>query len=307
MQRITALVLGAGISLAIGRSAAALCVCGDGDGCSTASACAGKLPGDECGTRRTCKIADGSAADATCCCSCSKGVGPKSCDYTAIGPVDLPADVGCGSEALARLAGKVEEDVDADLAKAESACRQEKNALPRANRARGRLRRLWKRIERAADREKIDAACAAASLGAIEAVGTKIDDLEAGNSGSSTTSTTLPVAPSCAAVFLPSSEPGEVDFQLGCFAAGASYRRFELRMNGGRAVENFLEPPGFVCTIVSEVAANDCLACVGDFAVDVQVTGGRIRTSPAPEPNMDASLFVLVGTARYGPFPTTGP
>ena len=78
-------------------------------------------------------------------------------------------------------------------------------------------------------------------------------------------------------------------------------------MNGGRAVDTFLEPNGFVCTIVSEVTANDSLSCVGDFVVDVQVMGGRIRTSPAPVSDMDASLFVLVGAARYGPFPTTGP
>jgi len=75
----------------------------------------------------------------------------------------------------------------------------------------------------------------------------------------------------------------------------------------GRTVETFLAPPGFVCTITTEVTANDSLSCVGDFIVDVQVIGGRVRTSPAPEPGMDASLFVLVGDARYGPFPTTGP
>lgn len=303
MQRIIALALGAGMSLAIGRSAAALCVCSDVDGCGAAPACAGTLPGDACGSKRTCKIAGGSAADAECCCACSKGVGPKSCDYTALGTVDLPADVGCGSQALARLAGKVEDDVNADLEQAVSACRREKNALRRANRARGRLRRLWKKIDRAADQEKIDAACAATALGAIEAVGTKIDDLEAGNP---TTSTTLPVAPSCAATFVAASEPGEVDFQAGCVGAG-SYQGFELRMNGGRAVETFVEPPGFVCTIVSEVAPSDSLRCVGDFLADVQVTGGRIRTSPLPVSNMDASLLVLVGAARYGPFPTTGP
>ena len=300
MQRIITLLLAGGISLALSGSAAALCTC-DGSG---VAACGGKVPGDECGSRRTCKIAAGSVADAACSCACSKGVGAKSCDYTAIGPVDLPADIGCGSQALARLAGNVEDDVNADLEQAVSACRREKNALRGANRARARLRRLWKKIDRAAEREKIDATCAATALGAIEAVGTKIDDVEAGNP---TTSTTLPVAPSCTAVFLPASEPGEVGFQLGCVAAGASYEGFQLTMNGGRAVETFLEPPGFVCTIVSEVAANDSLSCVGEFALDVQVTGGRIRTSPTPAPNMDASLFVLVGAARYGPFPTTGP
>jgi len=300
MQRIIALLIVGGISLALSGSAAALCTC-DGSG---AAACGGKIPGDECGSRRTCKIATGSVADAACSCACSKGVGPKSCDYSAIGPVDLPVDVGCGSEALTNLASKVEEDVNADLEQAVSACRREKNALRKANRARGRLRRLWKKIDRAADREKIDGTCATTSLGAIEAVGTRIDDLEAGNS---TTSTTLPVAPSCTAAFVPASEPGEVGFQVGCAAAGTSYQGFQLTMNGGRAMETFLEPTGFGCTIVTEVTANDSLSCVGEFAVDVQVTGGRIRTSPAPVSNMDASLFVLVGAARYGPFPTTGP
>jgi len=304
MQRITTLLLIAGVSLVLARSAAALCTCGAGDGCSAAPACGGKLPGDECGKRRTCKIVVGSADDPTCCCGCSKGVGPKSCDYAAIAPVDFPAEVACGSGALARLADKVEEDVNADLDRAESACRKDKNALRKANRARARLSRLWKKIERAAGREKIDGTCAETSLGVIEAVRVKIDDVEAANP---TTSTTLPVGPSCAAVFLPFSDPGEVEFQLGCFAAGASYQGFQLTMNGGRAVENFLEPPGFVCTIVTEITTNDSLSCVGDFAVDVQVTGGRIRTSPAPVPSMDASLFVLVGDARYGPFPTTGP
>jgi hypothetical protein len=303
MQRITALLAAGGITLALSGSAAALCVCGAGEG-SGAAACGGKFPGDECGRRRTCKIATGSAGDAACSCACSKGTGPKSCDYAAIGPVDLPADVGCGSEALARFASRVEEDVNADLEQADSACRREKNALRKANRARGRLRRLWKKIDRAAGREKIDATCAATSRVAIDAVGTKIDDLESGNP---TTSTTLPVAPSCAAAFLPAPEPGEVGFQVGCAAGGASYQGFQLTMNGGRAVETFLEPSGFVCTIVSEATANDSLSCVGEFAVGVQATGGRIRTSPAPVSNMDARLFVLVGAARYGPFPTTGP
>jgi hypothetical protein len=304
MQRIIALLLAAGLSLAFGGSAAALCVCGEGDGSSAAAACGGKTPGDECGPKRTCKIVAGSSAEAVCACACSKGVGPTSCDYAAIGPVDLPADLSCGSEALGRFADRVEEDVSADLAEAESACRSEKNALRRANRARARLRRLWNKIERAAKRERIDGTCAATSLAAIDALQVRIDGLEAGDP---TTSTTLPSAPSCGATFLALSEPGEVDFQLGCFAAGASYQGFQLTMNGGRTVETFLAPPGFVCTITTEVTANDSLSCVGDFIVDVQVIGGRVRTSPAPEPGMDASLFVLVGDARYGPFPTTGP
>jgi hypothetical protein len=304
MQRIITFLLATGIMLAFGRSAAALCICGEGDGSSVAAACGGKTPGDECGRKRTCKIVAGSSAEAVCACACSKGVGPKSCDYAAIGAVDLPADVSCGSEALGRFAGRVEEDVNADLAQAESACWLEKNALRRANRARQRLRRLWKKIERAAKRERIDGACAATSLAAVDALQVRIDDLEAGDP---TTSTTLPVAPSCAAAFLALSEPGEVDFEVGCFAAGASYQGFQLTMNGGRTVETFLAPPGFVCTITTEVTANDSLACVGDFVVDVQVIGGRVRTSPTPEPGMDASLFVLVGDARYGPFRTTGP
>jgi hypothetical protein len=78
-------------------------------------------------------------------------------------------------------------------------------------------------------------------------------------------------------------------------------------MNGGRQVTNYLAPPGFNCSITTRSTTNDSLLCLGDFNVDVQVMGGRIRTSPDPVADMDASLFVLVGSTAYGPFPTTGP
>ena len=301
-------MLVAGIALGWAASASALCTCGDRDGCSSAATCAGNSPGDECGRGRSCKIIVGTGIDLTCCCGCSKGLGPKACNYGTIGALDLPVGAACGSAALGRLATRTVTTVNTDLERADAACRDEKNAFKRANAARGKLARLRKKIERAGGKDKIDDSCAASSLALLDALSAKIDDVEAGNGpGPTTTSTTIPGGPSCSASFSASSDPAEVDFQLGCFAAGVSYQGFQLTMNGGRQVTNFLVPSGFVCTITTETTAYDSLTCVGDFAIDVQVTGGRIRTSPAPVANMDASLFVQVGDSPYGPFATTGP
>ena len=306
MNRLTSGTLVIGLSLALAGSASALCTCGDRDGCVSA-ACTGKVPGDECGKRRSCKIIVGTGDDPTCCCGCSKGVGPAACNYGTVAPIDVPGDAACGSEALDRLATKTETAVNANLESANAACWDQRNALRKANVARGKLARLRNKIEKAARKDKIDDACAAGSLALLDAVDASIDDVEAGHlPGDATTTTTLPT-PSCSATFVAFSDPAEVDFQLGCFAAGASYQGFQLTLNGGREVTNFLEPSGFVCTIGTEASSNDSLACVGDFNVDVAVMGGRIRTSPEPAANMDASLFVLVGEWRYGPFPTTGP
>jgi len=296
-------------SLGLAGSASALCTCGDRDGCSSAAACSGKIPGDECGNNRTCKMVVGTGNDLTCCCGCSKGVGPVSCNYTPlVGLVALP--VACGSAPLQKLADKTETAMNASFEKAAAACRDEKNALKQANAARGKLARLRKKVEKAAEKGKIEEACAADSLALLDLVGSVVDDIEAGNpplSGGSTT-TTIPGGPSCSATF--TTFPGdaaEVDFVFGCFAAGADYSGFQLTLNGGREVENYLEPPGFGCMIRTETTTNDSLACLGNFNIDVQVTGGRIRTNPAPVSNMDASLRVLVGSTQYGPFPTTGP
>src|SRR6185436_18383792 len=149
--------------------------------------------------------------------------------------------------------------VNADLERADAVCRDEKNALTLANAARGKLARLRKRLEKASGK-KIDRACAASSLALLEAVRAKIDDVEAGNApgGPTTTSTTVPGGPRCSASFSVFADP-EVKFQIGCFAAGASYQGFQLTMNGGRQVTNFLEPPGFVCTIATESVTNDSL------------------------------------------------
>ena len=79
-------------------------------------------------------------------------------------------------------------------------------------------------------------------------------------------------------------------------------------MHGGRQVTNYLQPPGFNCMINTNHATNDSLACAGSYSIDVPVTGGRLRTDPAPVASLDASLEVLVGVSTvYGPFQTTGP
>jgi hypothetical protein len=296
-------------SLGVAGSAVALCTCGDRDGCSSAAACSGKIPGDECSNGRSCKIVVGTGNDLTCCCGCSKGVGPVSCNYAPlVGSVALP--VACGSEPLGELARKTETGMNADLGKAFTACRDERNALKKANAARGKLARLRKKVEKAAQKGTIDGVCAAQSLALLDLVSSLVDDIEAGNGPSfpGNTTTTIPAGPSCSATF--TTFPGdaaEVDFTLGCFAAGTDYQGFELTMNGGRQVTNFLAPSGFNCSIRTETGSNDSLACAGLFNIDVPVTGGRIRTDPSPVSDMDAALRVLVGTEIYGPFPTTGP
>jgi hypothetical protein len=299
-------------SLWLAGSAAALCTCGDRDGCGSAAACAGKIPGDECGNNRSCKIVVGTGNDLTCCCGCSKGVGPKACNYAALGVIEIPSAAGCDSEKLTKLATKTHGAVNTLLHEADDACEAEKNALKKATAARGKLARLRKKIEKARDKGKVDAACAANAIALLDTIGPRIDDFEAGSPGGpgSTTTTTIPgTGPSCSATFafFP-SDAAEVDFVLGCFAAGADYTGFRLTMHGGRQVTNYLQPPGFNCTINTNHATNDSLACAGVFNIDVPVTGGRIRTDPAPVADLDASLEVLVGVSTvYGPFPTTGP
>jgi hypothetical protein len=201
--------------------------------------------------------------------------------------------------------------MNANFEKAAAACRNDRNALKKANAARGKLARLRTKVEKAAENGKIDQSCAVDSLALIDFVSTVIDDVEAGHpilTGANTT-TTLPGGPVCSATF--TTFPGdaaEVDFTVGCWAAGTEYQGFQLTMNGGRTVENYVAPPGFNCSIRTETSSNDSLACAGLFNLDVQVMGGRIRTNPAPVSDMDASLRVLVGTSTiYGPFPTIGP
>lgn len=299
--------------LALAGSAAALCTCGDRDGCGSAAACAGQIPGHECGTGRTCKIVVGTGNDLTCCCGCSRGVGPTACNYGALGAIDLPDAVACDSQPLGKLTAKVESGATAKLGQADEACRAGKNAIKKARGARGQLGRLRKKIDRFEKKGKIEPACAAAARELVDQVLGDIDALEGGEfgggggGGTTTTSTTLP-GPSCGATFVTyPPDPFEVDFEFGCFAAGADYSGFVLQLNGGRQVTNFLSPVGFDCAVATRVSTNDSLACDGAFNIDVMVTGGRLRTSPAPAPDMDASLFVLVGTSEYGPFPTTGP
>jgi hypothetical protein len=303
-------LLAVGLWLGLAASAAALCTCGDRDGCSSAAACAGKIPGDECGKNRSCKIVVGTGVDLTCCCGCSKGVGPKACNYGTLGTIDLPAETACGSEKLDKQVTKTEAAVNGSLEHAGAACQKEKNALKKADGARGKLERLQKKIDKAAAKGKIEPACAANAHALLDAIAAEIDDFEQGGAPggpTTTTSTTLPAAPSCSATFTAFSDPDEVDFSLGCFAAGTDYQGFQLTLNGGRQVTNYLEPAGFTCTIVTRTVTNDSLACGGNFNIDVNVSGGRIRTSPPPVSNMDASLFVQVGSSAYGPFPTTGP
>lgn len=313
MGRMVMGVLVVGAWLALAGSAAALCTCGDRDGCGSAASCVGEIPGHECGKGRTCKIRVGTGTDLTCCCGCSKGVGPTGCNYGELGEVQLAAEVGCGSEKLASLAEKVSTATTARLAEADAACQAEKNATKKANAGRRQLNRLRKKVDRFEAKGQIEPACATGARALIDQVLGNVDAVEAGaapgggGSTTTTTSSTLPGGPSCSATFTPFADPFEVDFILGCFAAGTDYQGFALQMNGGRQVTNYLAPTGFSCSIGTRTTADDSLLCIGNFNVDTQVTGGRIRTSPAPVSGMDASLFVMVGSSSYGPFPTTGP
>jgi hypothetical protein len=302
----------AGVWLALAGSAAALCTCGDRDGCASAAACAGQIPGAECGKGRTCKIVVGTGNDLTCCCGCSKGVGPIGCNYAGLGEVGFTGSVACGSEPLAAVAEKVAAATTARLAQADAACRAGKNAAKRARAGRRQLGRLRRKIDRFERKRQIDAACAANARALLDELVADIDAIEAGGAApagpttTSTTSTTLPGGPSCSATFT-TFDSFEVDFVLGCFVAGSDYTGFTLRMNGGRMVTNHLPPPSFTCAVATEASPDDSLVCTGNFKLGDQISGGRIRTSPAPVADMDAGLFVHVGGSRYGPFPTTGP
>jgi len=298
-------------SLWLAGSAAALCTCGDRDGCSSAAACAGKIPGDECGNNRSCKIVVGTGNDLNCCCGCSKGVGPKACNYAALGVIELPAILGCDSTSLTALATKTHSAVNTLLQKADEACADDKNALKKAAAARRKLARLRSKIDKAREKGKVDAACAVNAVAWLDTVGARLDDFEAGSPGGvSTTTTTIPGGgPSCTTTFtFYPSDAAELDFVLNCYAAGSDYNGFRITLHGGRQVTNYLQPPGFNCSIVTNHATNDSLACAGNYTLDVPVTGGRIRMDPPPTAGLDASFDVLVGISTiYGPYPTTGP
>jgi hypothetical protein len=266
------------------------------------------VPGAACTAKRTCKIRVGTGNDITCCCGCSPGAGPIGCSYGAVsvGTTLAPAVEQCNVPALTSAASKAAGKADAKLAKADEACQAEKRADTKANAAEAQLTRLGKKVDKLAKKGQITAECAGALHGLI---GELTDDIHAvetgGGGGGGTTTTTLPAGPSCTAAFT-TYDPNEVDFVLSC-TGGGLYDGFTLQLNGGRAVTNWLEPPGFTCSPTQTVSPADSLQCSGPPVAKAPLAGGRIHTVPAPGSDLDATLFVFQNGQQLGPFPTSGP
>ena len=107
------------LALVMGAPAWGLCVCGDRDGCTSAGLCFEQTPGETCfDDSATCKIRVGSTLDDTCCCACSKPVGPIGCNYGRVG-LALSVSFACGSVTLPEQAEATTAAVLAKLAKAD--------------------------------------------------------------------------------------------------------------------------------------------------------------------------------------------
>ncbi|MCW5889817.1 MAG: hypothetical protein KIT14_04630 [bacterium] len=292
------IVLGAG-------PASAACVCGDRDGCLSAGLCFGSTPGDGCFDAKTCKIVVGSHLDETCCCVCSRPIGPIGCNYGRVG-LALSLSFGCGSITLPEEVDAVRAEVLAKLARADLACRAQKNAARRANLAVRQIGLFRRKLYRAARRGKITRDCADGAAAAIDAFVRGVRQVEQGEAPGSTTTTTLPPT-ACLVTFGATSSPSEVDVRVRCDGSGGPFQRFQVVLGGGRALTNSVAPPLFTCAAIESPAGEAILSCRGTFALGEEIVA-RIRTGPPPAPAMPAQLFVFdAADARLGPFPATGP
>jgi hypothetical protein len=312
MIRWTVGLLIAGLWIASATPAAALCICGDlPSGCGSAANCVGKAPGAACTAKRTCKIVEGNGNGITCCCGCSPGTGPIGCNYgsVSVGTTLAPAVESCGSESLTRAATKAAAKADAKLGKAQAACESEKRADNKANGAEAQLGKLRKKIDKLAGKGEITGECAEALRGLVTELTGEIAAVEEGGGGgttSTTTSTTLPGGPSCSAAFT-TYDVNEIDFVINC-SGGGLYTGFTIQFTGGRTVTNWLEPSGFTCSPTQTASPNDSLLCTGPAVTKAPLSGGRVRTVPAPGSDVPANLFVVPeGGGQLGPFTTTGP
>jgi hypothetical protein len=293
---------------------AASCVCADRDGCVVDAACDGAVPGDACApdVASSCRIIVGTNADATCCCTCGRGVGPRSCVF---GPVReraaaLGSTIDCGAAAR-RATTKAVADLRARLSRAETACRDgARSAARHVDGSRRRLERLRRRLARLVERGKTTAECAARLGTAVDVLDAEIDDVAArGMPGgtSPVTTTTLPgTAPSCTGTAAPDGGFG-LDVAFVCPSGPERFTAFSVLVPSRHEITGFTAPPGFACAKSTWNTPNDLWTCTGEFVPGTSVAGGRLVLDPAPSLGLGASLWVERGPARFGPFPLGDP
>jgi hypothetical protein len=330
------LVLSFAISFLAALAAApdvdALCTCGTFGDCSSAIACDGKLPDDPCSPPRqaTCKVVQGNINLITCCCGCSRGSG-LSCLYTPVAD-DLVAldDAVCDSTAavastpagnakgcfcpdtkLARRTRKTRKKAASKLRRADKLCKKGKNVRKHVKAATNSLNGLDRFVDRLLNKQEITPNCATGLKTLIDQFGVRIDDAGQGGGsggGTTTTTTTLPAGPTCTPTFhtVPSF-PNEYEFRFTCTGGSEALTGFSIKVSAGFQITNHLPPSlfSFSCQVKNEPNPNDTLWCIGGFGFGQAITGGHIRTTPAPtEPGFGAMLSVEDGVS-YGPFDFT--
>lgn len=312
---VTALVVVLVVALVPGPTRAASCVCADRDGCAVDAACGGAVPGDACTAdgRSSCRITVGTTADPTCCCTCGRGGGPRSCVFAPVleRAAALESTVDCGAAAK-RATTKAVGDLAERLGRAETACRDGSRSAARlVESARRRLERLRRRLARLVERGRTTAECAARLGTAVDALDADIDDIAArgmpGGGAHPVTTTTLPGnAASCAGT-LALTGSFAVDVAFTCPGGPGVFTAFAVIVPSRHQIMGFTAPPGFACAAGTWNTPNDLWTCTGEFAPGTPVAGGRLVLDPAPAAGLSASLWVQQGPARFGPFPLTDP
>ncbi|MCW5893158.1 MAG: hypothetical protein KIT14_21805 [bacterium] len=288
---------------------AASCVCADRDGCTTPPACADAVPGDACSPdgRSACRITLGSSADPTCCCTCGRGPGPRSCVFApvigrangALGALD------CGRAATRAMTAALE-DLALRLGRAERACRDGSRQASRlVNGARRRLERLRRKLVKLVERGKATAECAARLGSAVDALDADVDDIAARGmpgGGTPVTTTTLPGSAVWCQGTLARAGGFALDVAFTCPGGPGVFTAFGIRVPSRHQITAFTPPSGFTCEIRTWTTPNDYWSCTGAFAPGTPVDGGRLVLDPAPSAGIAASLWVLQGPARFGAF-----
>lgn len=290
-------------------------MCADRDGCASDGACAAALPGDGCGADRdgACRITLGTSADPTCCCTCGRGPGPRSCVFAPVvaRAHAAQAAVDCGKAARRAMSAAVEE-LGLRLGRAETACRDgARNASRLVGAARRRLDRLQRKLAKLVERGKTTAECAARLGTAVDALDADIDDIAArgmpGGGTAPVTTTTLPGSAATCAGTLVRAGTFAVDVAFLCPGGPGVFTAFGVIVPSRHQITGFTPPSGFTCEVRTWTTPNDYWACTGSFAPGAPVDGGRLMLDPAPSPGLDASLWVQQGPARFGPFPLAEP
>lgn len=304
------------ILVAVATSArAAGCVCDDRDGCAVDAACAGDVPGDACTAdgRSTCRITVGTTADPTCCCTCGRGAGPRSCVFAPVleRASAAKAALDCGAAARRAMTAAVD-DLALRLLRAETACRDGSSKATRLVAvARRRLERLRRKLDRLVERGKTTAECAERLGTAVDAIDADIDDIAQrgmpGGGGQPVTTTTLPGATASCSGTLAIAGTYGLDVAFSCPSGPALFTAFGVLVPSRHQITGFTAPEGFTCAISTWSTPNDFWTCSGPFTPGGVVAGGRVVLDPAPTANMTASLYVQQGPARFGPFALDAP